>query len=197
MSVRKDRNGAEEDEKRVQSILKKMGYRTQLKEDPTAEAMKNMLTAIQKNKSEEYIKRGDDSFICCIMSHGGKDEKGKEYIAGSDGGKFYLQEEAYNKLNAGECSALHGKPKIFFVQACRGNESENMVETPTDSIKPCLVTHSDFLFCFATVPHGVAYRPKKGSIFFTILCENLDKYYEKMDVTTIVSHICPLHFTSH
>ena len=157
--------------------------------------MQKAFTDIQAKKGK--IEEDDDSFVCCIMSHGNCDDKGKGYISCSDGEKFYLEDEAYEKLSSPKCAALFGKPKMFFVQACRGEDAEvvgtNRPWAPTD-VAPSLVTHSDFLFCYATSPNMVAFRkppqdPPLGSIYFIKLCMALEKYYCTMDIVTIVSHV--------
>ena len=55
-----------------------------------------------------------DSFVCCILSHGTKDS-----IIGSNS-KEVLRD--YIEQQAGKNKTLSDKPKIFFLQACRGKE---------------------------------------------------------------------------
>ena len=37
----------------------------------------------------------DRTFVCCILSHGGRDDSRHDFIYGNDGGNFYLYREAY------------------------------------------------------------------------------------------------------
>ncbi|KAL1481716.1 hypothetical protein MTO96_050388, partial [Rhipicephalus appendiculatus] len=49
------------------------------------------------------------------MSRGDKDT-----ILGVDGEELNLVEDVYEQFNNENCPALQGKPKLFFIQACRG-----------------------------------------------------------------------------
>ena len=57
-----------------------------------------------------------DACIICLLSHG---EEG--YMFGTDGKKIPL-EEIFLLFDNRHCPALLNKPKIFFIQACRGGE---------------------------------------------------------------------------
>lgn len=60
-----------------------------------------------------------DEIACCLvtlMSHG---EKG--FIKMKDGDKVSL-EDVFEMFNNKNCPALHEKPKIFIIQACRGGK---------------------------------------------------------------------------
>ena len=77
-----------------------------------------------KKKVEKFSKdlshHQAQACVVCIMSHGG--EGGKIY--GTDGEHVVLSElkAFFNNVN---CKALHNKPKLFFVQACRGSMHEH------------------------------------------------------------------------
>ena len=57
-----------------------------------------------------------DACIICLLSHG---EEG--FMFGTDGKKIPL-EEIFLLFDNRHCPALLNKPKIFFIQACRGGE---------------------------------------------------------------------------
>ena len=192
------------DEKHFDDTLKALGYRVILKKDQTAEEMKELFVKIQKNDDPQLkIKTEDDSFVCCIISHGGWDtEKGADFIYGSDKEKFYLQEVVYEKLNAVVFEALRAKPKMFFVQSCRGSQVSRLAADGDKTRKslrlPC---DSDFFISYSTALDTKAFRrdPSKGetvdtcpydseigSIYITKLCDALMKYAPALDVANIV-----------
>lgn len=55
------------------------------------------------------------SLVVCLMSHGGKGT-----ICGIDGVEVSLNRIKY-AFNSFDCPSLMGKPKIFIIQACRGD----------------------------------------------------------------------------
>ncbi len=68
--------------------------------------------------------------VVCILSHGmygqRRDQHGKlisigDFIFGTDGELVSLS-KLMNYFNNRQCPALQGKPKLFFVQACRGGK---------------------------------------------------------------------------
>ena len=71
----------------------------------------SILESCQKVDFKEY-----SCFMAFIMSHG--DKKG---IAGTDG-KFFQVDTLSDYLTPKECKELKDKPKIFFLQYCRGKD---------------------------------------------------------------------------
>jgi len=74
-------------------------------------------------------------------------------------------------------------PKIFFIQACRGQKGERKASFTTNDqiLKSSEWTTStnlnDLLLVFATIPDAVSFRDGgKGSFFVRILKEELEKY---------------------
>ena len=179
--------------------------------------MNDLFKTINKNgPGELHIKKEDDSFICVISSHGDWDnEKNTDIIYGKDRGTLGLQEAAYENLGSDVCAHLKGKPKLFFVQACRGPEYGRIAFDSATEVKPPprLPRESDFLFSFSTAPHTKSFRfdpnrpapegepidlsgdedyegYKIGSFYITELCFALHQYGRKMD---LLNMILPVH----
>ena len=206
-----DRKCAPCDSRRLQATLHGLGYRVRCATNQTAHEIKMLLNSISKNSDPElHIEEGDDSFVCCIGTHGGWDkDKEVDFIHGTDGGKVYLQKEVYEKLNACVCTALNGKPKLFFVQACRGEHlGKPAGEIKHDSAQIYqLPRESDFFISYSTAPETKSFRvdpdsimmdidspinitptmqSKPGSFYITELCDSLKKYAPCLDLMSIV-----------
>lgn len=211
------------DEERLDQTLSALGYRVVRKTNQSGTEIIQLLEIIRENKKETagdlFIEEEDDSFICFISSHGDWDqEKEIDFIYGKDdkkGEKVYLQKLAYEKLNAEECSCLRGKPKLFFVQACRGEEEGRIASEGGTTVAPVkhLPLESDFLFSYATAPETKAFRYdpnqplsdgacvdikevinkkegfKYGSFYITEMCEALDQYGFVLDLKNIVLYV--------
>ena len=92
---------------------------------------------------------------------------------------------AYRKFSALEtgCPKLKSRPKIFFIQACRGGRCERTI-TISDSDRPL---EMDFLFMYPTSPGRQSYRDDVyGSCFITNLCGLLKLYADKRNLTSIL-----------
>ncbi|KAH9376435.1 hypothetical protein HPB48_022606 [Haemaphysalis longicornis] len=76
--------------------------------------MKDLFQDVSRNKSHKDA----DCLVIILMSHGTEG-----VIEGTDGEELNLYQDVYQLFNNENCSALQGKPKLFFVQACRGNGS--------------------------------------------------------------------------
>ena len=119
-----------------------------------------------------------DSFLCCILSHG---ENGVVY--GIDSKKVQITHLTY-KLSADVCPSLAKKPKLFFIQACRGPQvdggsdnsdlhelihvAKNEFSAVTDA---SLSRVADFFVGYSTSADFVSFRdPTKGTWYIWELC---------------------------
>ncbi|XP_075385125.1 caspase-8 isoform X2 [Tenrec ecaudatus] len=149
----------------------------------------------------EYYRKMDhsdkDCFICCILSHG---DKGVIY--GIDG-----QEAAISQLTSyftgSKCPSLKDKPKIFFIQACQGDNCQKGVAVETDSeqqeaaLEPVppsqkhyIPDDADFLLGMATVNNYVSYRsPLDGTWYIQSLCKELRERCPRDDILTILTEV--------
>uniref|UniRef100_A0A1X7SKL3 Caspase family p20 domain-containing protein n=1 Tax=Amphimedon queenslandica TaxID=400682 RepID=A0A1X7SKL3_AMPQE len=177
-----DRKSSAEDAKRLKELFEGLRYQVIVHEDLPAEEIRTKVSAIAAG----LVTKKHDSFICCILSHGNP--------AGVEGvdGKTVTVAELAKSINSTKCPALHGKPKVFFFQACRGtevpepstadssgqwlpNKEEEMV---ADGTARALPPEADFLFGFSTSDGNVAARGVySGSQYIKALCEFLDPKY--------------------
>ena len=92
--------------------------------DKTAEEIREIIQTVKdKVNNEEY-----HSLFLCISSHG---ESNK--VFGTDEKAVNIEQEIINPLHNNQCPGLEGRPKIFFMNACRGSTNPDYV--PRDSVK--------------------------------------------------------------
>lgn len=120
-------------------------------------------------------------FICCILSHG---ESGAIY--GTDD-KLVSIRMLTTHFTAKQCPQLAAKPKLFFIQACQGNNIQSPVYVDTDgptpdsspvqervSLSESIPEEADFLLGMATVDGCVSFRHiEEGSWYIQALCRKL------------------------
>ena len=118
----------------------------------------------------------DDSFVCCMLSHGRLGE-----IIGSDSVGVSIH-KLTDRLSDYNCPGLAGKPKLFFVQACReegGTEGSSQIKSG-----------KDFLFSYATPPGKVAYRDiEHGSWYISELCKALCRFGRSSQLSDILLRV--------
>ncbi|EFB29508.1 hypothetical protein PANDA_003925, partial [Ailuropoda melanoleuca] len=118
-----------------------------------------------------------DCFVFCVLTHG---KFGAVYS--SDGTLVPIQ-EITSHFTAQQCPLLAHKPKLFFIQACQGEEIQPPVFIEADAVNPERVSPSlqdsipdeaDFLLGLATVPGYVSFRHvEEGSWYIQSLCNHL------------------------
>ena len=161
------RHGSDQDAEGLKKLFRGyLGFIVDYHEDKSAKEIKDLMKQI---KDRRNISRCS-CLVVIILSHGHDEE-----ILGTDNKAVSLK--AITKcLNGKKCPPLKGKPKVFIVQACRGdheNDANSDFEASCDTVG--LVTDgtytggvngADMLIAFATIPDHVAYRNKtNGSPF--------------------------------
>ena len=182
----KDRESSIEDAKKLRSTFERLDYRTITRHDLSSVAMKDELSKI----ANEAVKEDHDSFVCCILSHG--NERGIEGIGGRD--DVISVPELTEIINCKNCPKLFGKPKIFFIQACRGDNTPDPVVLDNTTIytgdtqvadgrRRALPPEADFMISFCTSQDNVACRGlNTGAQYIIKLCETIDKYSSKLNL---------------
>lgn len=115
--------------------------------------------------------------------------------------RFALQ-KVFRYFTDERCPTLIGKPRLFFVQACQGNDvdegcilkqtSDTKVER--DSIlvksKQRILPHKDFLVAYSSRPGFASFRNAKGSWFIRELCAVLNAFKHKCDLMKMLTFTC-------
>uniref|UniRef100_A0A3Q2HA07 Caspase 2 n=1 Tax=Equus caballus TaxID=9796 RepID=A0A3Q2HA07_HORSE len=104
------RSGGDVDHSTLVTLFKLLGYNVHVLLDQTAKEMQEKL----QNFAQLPAHRVTDSCIVALLSHGV--EGG---IYGVDGKLLQLQ-EVFRLFDNANCPSLQNKPKMFFIQACRG-----------------------------------------------------------------------------
>ncbi|CAM4366083.1 unnamed protein product [Leuciscus chuanchicus] len=135
-----------------------------------------------------------DCFVCVFLSHG---ENG--HIFANDG-KIEI-EEVTDLFKGDKCRSLVGKPKIFILQACRGDKHDDPV-TPMDVVDSQAVNEvvvdagvlytlpagADFLMCYSVAEGYYSHRETvNGSWYIQDLCEILRRYGSTLEFTEILT----------
>ena len=188
-----DRKSSNEDAQRLKKVFEDHRYHVIVLEDLEADEIKTKVSAIATG----VVDKKHDSFICCILSHGNP-----AGIEGVDGKTVTITDLA-ESVNAKNCQALYGKPKIFFFQACRGtkvpepstadstvpwppNKDEKMVADGTDRALP---PEADFLFGFSTSDGNVAARGVySGSQYIKALCKFIPSGLSLYELLLLVNY---------
>lgn len=140
----------------------------------------------------------DNDCICITVMTHGKEES----ISSFD--KDYPLSQLTEFFTDENCPTLKGKPRMFFIQACRGSKfgdgymMKSLQNKPSsaqrsrgnDQIDPatpfnernaaefvhCAPIYSDYILVRSALPGFVSFRdPKRGSWFIQHLCEKLEK----------------------
>ncbi|XP_077561690.1 caspase-2-like [Haemaphysalis longicornis] len=170
--------------------------------------VQGMMEELSKAAQEEQQKAAD-CLVVVLMSHGGKDTiRGsdneplpQQCIYGSDDEPVALESicELFNNKN---CPSLQGKPKLFFIQACRGRKRDagvakyvppdRMDDAPVPSnLGSCpiqkVTTVSDACICYASVDNYVSYRNgATGSWFMSAICRVFSQHAHTMHLADLL-----------
>lgn len=169
-----NRDGAEHDEKRLKDLFEELGFAVDIRKNLTREEMYKVSKDAAAEDHSNF-----DAFVFIIMSHGYE----SDVVSGVDDRPVRI-EDIMREFKAIKCATLRSKPKLFFVQCCRGSSSEFLspgaASRHSDSCVP-RSTHdstlarsvcpqeADFLLSFAAAPGYTAYRYSEyGSVFIQV-----------------------------
>ena len=183
-----ERRGSQVDEENLRVTWEYLRYDVRILRNLTASELTRQLMQIALQNHEKY-----DSFVCCILSHGYLDG-----VYGTDSKPIKINDIA-SLFKGHFCPTLADKPKLFFIQACRGDDEDKGVAVqkdakgdPDDALRHSLPSEADFLFGYATPPGNVSWRsPRYGSWYISKLCEVFVDYSPQQDLLsmlTIVNH---------
>ncbi|XP_037545962.1 caspase-6 [Nematolebias whitei] len=136
-----------------------------------------------------------DCFLLAFLSHGEDD-----HVFAYDG-KIGIQ-DITSLFKGDKCKSLVGKPKIFIVQACRGDKHDvpvtpfddvdNEVQTNEVMVDACAIhtlpAGADFIMCYSVAEGYYSHRETiNGSWYVQDLCELLKKYGTSLEFTELLT----------
>lgn len=159
-----ERVGTQKDAKSLEGCFTQLGYETECLSDLTKVELDSTL--------ERYAildHSGFGSFVLCFMSHG-------------DDGILYAKDEMFPSQDlfrwfySSRCPSLEGKPKLFFLQSCRGAKLDSGgKEFAQEEKSPRSVVHPlepHFLVSWSAPPGYSSWRSGGGAWFIQDLCDS-------------------------
>uniref|UniRef100_A0A8C6FJB4 Caspase-9 n=1 Tax=Moschus moschiferus TaxID=68415 RepID=A0A8C6FJB4_MOSMO len=208
------RTGSNIDCERIQRRFKLLQFAVEVKCDLTA---KQMVQALM-----QLARRDHGALDCCvvvILSHGCQAShlQFPGAVYGTDGCPVSV-ERIVNTFNGTGCPSLGGKPKLFFIQACGGEQKDQGFEVaftspedktpnsdPETDATPfqegpgsidepdavsSLPTPSDILVSYSTFPGFVSWRdPKSGSWYIETLDSIFEQWAHYEDLQTLLLRV--------
>ena len=145
-----DRQGNQKDVEQLRDLWQFLNFEVVLRQDLVSQEIYNAIREISTMDHSQY-----DCFVCCLLSHG------------ADGGIFGTDCELVEikditaMFKGVACPTLANKPKLFFIQACRGQnfdrgaryEADAAEVSPEDAMRHnAEPNESHFLLGYATPP---------------------------------------------
>jgi predicted RNA binding protein with dsRBD fold (UPF0201 family) len=182
--------GGEKDEEKLETLFAALGFEVKIHQNLTAEQIFDTV--------ESYgAKHHSGAFFFVILSHGTSIDNRPAVI--STDNRAVVVNDLESLFYASNCNSLHGKPKIFLIDACRGSQEENIftpVSTKTSSASlarlDSVATRSDsadFLIINAATNGYVAFATEKGSYLtqtFVEVTSGADETTSLIDIVTRV-----------
>lgn len=112
------RKGGEVDDEVLRKVFTELDYLVAVHRDLTAQGMRSCIETFCRRPEHGTV----DSCVVCLLSHG---VDGAVY--GTDGQLLQL-DWVFESFDNAHCPLLQNKPKMFFIQACRGEEMDCGVE---------------------------------------------------------------------
>ncbi|KAM7022102.1 caspase-6 [Passerculus sandwichensis] len=187
----RDRRGTEVDRDNLNHTLTNLGFEVRVFDNLKAEDVQKRIDEASKEDHSNA-----DCFVCVFLSHG-KDD----HIYAHDD-KIDIQTMT-DMFRGDKCRSLVGKPKIFIIQACRGDQHDNAViaHDATDSSKSpgsmtevdaagiyTLPAGADFIMCYSVAQGYYSHRDTVfGSWYIQDLCETLRDHGSSGEFTELLT----------
>ncbi|XP_016839660.1 caspase-1-like isoform X1 [Nasonia vitripennis] len=179
------REGSSVDARRIEQTFQQLGFTVEICDDYEHSGVMNKL-----NELSEEDHSDNDCLCIFVLTHGLKND----LICAKD--VVYKLENVWKPFTADKCSSLAGKPKLFFFQACRGDNLDGGIkmmrsgttETDSSSASYQIPTYADFLFAHSTVQGFYSWRnPEEGTWYVQSLCDVFDEYAATHDLAKLMT----------
>ncbi|XP_076824144.1 uncharacterized protein LOC143470121 [Clavelina lepadiformis] len=198
----KVRLGTDMDAMNIEDTVKNLGFEyVRIIHDASKQLIQRWLKRVAEADHSNY-----DCFGCAILTHGGDND-----VLYARDAKMELKEFT-RPFSPDNCPSLARKPKLFFIQACRGYKRDDGVQVrlasnsfdrvdgpagaPVGDVvdgAPDYVSvpvEADFLIANSTVSEYYSWRNENnGSIFIQNLCATLRKYGAHMEIMQMMTRV--------
>ncbi|XP_042213828.1 caspase-1-like isoform X2 [Homarus americanus] len=183
-----ERNGTDRDRDQVQQQFIGMGFEVKV--------FNNLTVAEIKTEVQDLAFGTDhadsDMVAVVFMSHGEQD-----ILWGRDA--HFKADFLFESFHGDQCKTLAGKPKLFFIQACRGDgldagvtlvRSRPSDETDSGYLAYKIPNTADYLICWSTVPGHFSWRnTTNGSWFIQSLVHVLNRDSGHDDLLSMMTSV--------
>ncbi|XP_058128362.1 caspase-like [Anopheles ziemanni] len=191
----KQREGSNRDRDKICAALEKLHFQVEVFEDLSREKLFSSLQLIADVDHKQH-----DCLVVVVMTHGSED-----VLHASD--STYKVDRLWELFLGNACPSLLGKPKLFFIQACRGEKFDEGVLLQVDSIvtdtvdargtkegPPSLLyvipTMADLLVMYSTYKGHYSWRnPSNGSWFIQSLSSELAENGDRMELLQLLTTV--------
>uniref|UniRef100_UPI0037E7CC4F caspase-9 n=1 Tax=Semicossyphus pulcher TaxID=241346 RepID=UPI0037E7CC4F len=127
-----NRKGSNIDCDKLEGRFKALNFIVVVRTNLKQRQIKHELSALSKKDHSQY-----DCCVVIMLSHGTEVSHNRfpGAVYGVDGQHVPVQ-HITNYLNGQHCPSLQGKPKLFFIQACGGDERDTGFEVSPDEVEP-------------------------------------------------------------
>lgn len=183
------RSGTTADRDNLKTRFKELGFEVKAFNDYKRDQVLEEL-----NKAADANHADADCLVCVFLSHG---ENGHIYAYDD---KIDV-DEITALFKGNKCHSLAGKPKIFILQACRGDKHDDPVvpmdvtdsemknEVEVDAgVLYTLPAGADFIMCYSVAEGYYSHREViRGSWYIQDLCEILKRYGSTAEFTELLT----------
>lgn len=185
-----DRQETDIDSGRLNETFKLMGFKVVVYKDLY---YKDIEAVFEEQSTSDHSNRDCIAFV--FLTHGL--ENGQIYAYD----KQYDMQSFFDYIVPDKCKTLVGKPKLFFVQACRGGRRDSGVEVKYADIEFDgfggsgsnmnlfkIPIFSDFFISYSCFQEFLSYRTlQKASPYVNILCQVFKVYWKESDILTMMT----------
>lgn len=183
-----ERNGADKDRDDICITLHGMDFEVHVYNDLSRE---DVLDTLKKWSQADHS--DSDCLVVVVMSHG---EQGVVYARDAK----YNVDSLWKYFVGNACPSLIGKPKLFFIQACRGEEFDegvtlksdgpkDMVDAKKEQVSYSIPAMADLLVMYSTYDDHFSCNPKQCSWFIQSLCAEFKENGRFHDLLTLLTGV--------
>ena len=196
LGQQEDRTDTDDDETALKELFQMLKFDVRLVHDLTASGIQKALHTIATEDHSQY-----DCVIVAMMSHGRTGPDGHGHICGTDGN--LVQDVT---VDFKTCQSLVGKPKLFFLEFCRGPTTDRGTEVHDSLDEPAAATAlseddlaifrprypvaADFLISYSTSSGSLSYRNLvSGSRYVQTLVDVFKTYVHQEHILEMLTTV--------